>query len=144
MARRRSFPASSLRRRGQGNWSPGSGRAVETADGLHEHDRRDVPTFQPGVHFAGRAVFPQAGGIGARAGRRRTPRGAVRGGAREACSRHPAGNVAVVSHGTVIALLLARHGGGRALELWREMGLPSYAVLTVPGYRVEEKVSSAG
>jgi broad specificity phosphatase PhoE len=51
---------------------------------------------------------------------------------------HSAGNIAVVSHGTVIALLLARHGAGRGFQIWREMGLPSFAVLEVPGYRLEK------
>jgi broad specificity phosphatase PhoE len=53
---------------------------------------------------------------------------------------HPEGNVAIVSHGTVIALLLARYGAGRGFQIWREMGLPSFAVLEVPGYRLEKMV----
>ena len=54
---------------------------------------------------------------------------------------HPQGNVAIVSHGTVIALLLARHGTGRGFQIWRDMGLPSFAVLDVPGYRLEKTVA---
>jgi broad specificity phosphatase PhoE len=45
---------------------------------------------------------------------------------------HPSGNVAVVSHGTVIALLLARRADQNAFEVWRGMGLPSFVVLAYP------------
>src|SRR5207247_2074998 len=45
---------------------------------------------------------------------------------------HRQQTIAVVSHGTVIALFLARHSDRAAFGLWREMGLPSYAVLSLP------------
>ena len=52
-------------------------------------------------------------------------------------AQHPQGNVAIVAHGTVIALLLSRHGGKKPFELWREMGLPSFAVMSLPDLRFE-------
>ena len=48
-------------------------------------------------------------------------------------SGHHEGSVAVVSHGTVIALFVARLSNQGAFELWRQMQLPSFAVLTAPG-----------
>jgi len=47
--------------------------------------------------------------------------------------------VAVVSHGTVIALLLEQVGGGGAFDVWRAMKLPSFAVLRRPDLSVEER-----
>lgn len=47
--------------------------------------------------------------------------------------------VAVVAHGTVNALLVARHNGLDAHELWKELGLPSFCVLS-PGFRLGEVV----
>ena len=38
--------------------------------------------------------------------------------------------VAVVAHGTVNALLVARHNGLDAHELWKEFGLPSLCGLS--------------
>jgi broad specificity phosphatase PhoE len=51
----------------------------------------------------------------------------------------------VVSHGTVIALLLSKLGAGDGFELWRKMGLPSYAVLeTGGGMKVGRVVEQVG
>jgi broad specificity phosphatase PhoE len=49
--------------------------------------------------------------------------------------------VAVVSHGTALALFLAEYGAEKnEFELWRSMGLPSYAVMTMPDYEIVELV----
>ena len=57
---------------------------------------------------------------------------------------HPEGNVAVVSHGTVIALLLEKLDRRRkGFEVWRAMKLPSFAVLTLPEMSVERVVEAA-
>jgi broad specificity phosphatase PhoE len=47
---------------------------------------------------------------------------------------HAIENVAVVSHGTVIALFLAKYSQRKPFELWREMGLPSFAVVDIPEF----------
>ena len=49
-------------------------------------------------------------------------------------------HVAVVSHGTVIALLLEHASGRNGFELWRRMQLPSFAVLDLPGFEMREVV----
>ena len=49
--------------------------------------------------------------------------------------------VAVVTHGTVLALFLAKHNRElKGFDVWRRMGLPSFVVIEVPGYRVSEMV----
>jgi broad specificity phosphatase PhoE len=53
-------------------------------------------------------------------------------------ARYEGQNVAIVSHGTVIALMLAKYSGRNGFELWRRMGLPSYAVLDREAMKVEQ------
>ena len=61
----------------------------------------------------------------------------------EVLLEHPEGNVAVVSHGTVIALLLEKlDAGRRGFDVWRAMKLPSFAVLTLPEMRLERVVAT--
>jgi len=48
------------------------------------------------------------------------------------------GDVAVVTHGTVISLFAQRRAKQEPFALWRRMGLPSFIVLEVPGWRVVE------
>jgi broad specificity phosphatase PhoE len=121
------------------------GAAFETAKDLHEHDRSNVPHMRSGEFISHMEVFF----------RKRDERVLGKETARDAEDRfadaidavlkkHPQGNVAIVAHGTVIALFLTRHGGKKPFELWREMGLPSFAVLTVPGMQIESVIRRVG
>ncbi len=38
----------------------------------------------------------------------------------------------MVAHGTVITLLIARHNRVEPYQCWRRLGLPSFAVLSMP------------
>ena len=119
------------------------GVPFETAEGLHEHDRGNVPHLRsrdfismmelffrkPGGLVLGRETADEATGRFAAAVER-------------VLAKHQEGNVAVVSHGTVIALFVARHGGGRPFDLWRRLGLPSFVVMAAPGYGVEAAADS--
>lgn len=127
------------------------GVSASTAGELGEHDRSNVPHLptrefislmevvfrKPAERVLGResaaaalARFERAiaGVLAANPGQS----------ADAAATAGDAAPVAVVSHGTVIALLLAKHGGGRAFDLWRRMGLPSVAVLEWPDVRADE------
>lgn len=117
------------------------GVSADTALGLHEHDRSNVPHLptrefislvelmfrKPGERVLGRESADEALARFERA-------------VAAVLATRPGEDVAAVSHGTVIALLLARHGGGRPFELWRRMGLPSFAVVDLPAWRVERVV----
>lgn len=50
----------------------------------------------------------------------------------------PVGNVIVIAHGTVITLFVAHHTGLPAFPLWQRLGLPSFVVLTLPEFGLEE------
>ena len=108
---------------------------------LHEHDRRDVPHMasrefismvalffsQPGARVLGNETADEAY---ARFG------GAVDGVLGK--ERGGDGDVAIVTHGTVISLFAQRRAGVEPFGLWRRMGLPSYIVLETEGWGVVE------
>jgi broad specificity phosphatase PhoE len=113
----------------------------EGAD-LFEHDRSNVP-HMPGREFISmmELTFRRPGELilGEETADEALER--FEQAVEQVLAAHPDGNVAIVSHGTVIAVLLARHGAGRGFQIWRDMGLPSLAVLEVPGYRLEKMVA---
>jgi broad specificity phosphatase PhoE len=46
--------------------------------------------------------------------------------------RHPDQTVAIVSHGTVITLYVARAAGVEPFAFWQGLGLPAFVVLSWP------------
>ena len=119
------------------------GVPFETVDGLHEHDRSDVPHMPSREFISAVELFFRRPGelvLG-----RETAEGAearFRQAVTRVLDASPGGNVAVVSHGTVIALLAAKTAGQSAFRLWRELGLPSFVVLRLPELAVEQTVAS--
>jgi 2,3-bisphosphoglycerate-dependent phosphoglycerate mutase len=115
---------------------------MRTQAGLEEHDRRDVPHMRSGEFIAMMELLF------------RKPSELVLGNetADEALARFEAAvqNVlsqtkdqtpAIVTHGTVMALLLAQHNPDRkAFELWRQLGLPSFVTVTTPNFAIEQVV----
>jgi broad specificity phosphatase PhoE len=133
--------------------SSGEPKAVETAEiaarclgigssvypGLHEHDRTGVP-------FLGDEEFAQAA-----RGFFENPNRLVWGNetAEEAGDRfedtvrrlldeQEEVVVAMVAHGTVSSLLVARHNDIDAFGFWQRLGLPSFCVLSVPDFELQE------
>jgi broad specificity phosphatase PhoE len=115
-----------------------------TADGLHEHDRSNVPVLPTPQFVSTMAqVFKRPGELvlGKETGDKACDRfEKALAGAAAKHSDMPA--LIVITHGTVIALLLARKYGQDGYAIWRRMGLPSFVVLPEPGGRLEiiEKV----
>ena len=112
-----------------------------TAPNLHEHDRSNVPHLRAGEFISLMEVLfrkPNQLVLG-----RETAAGALKR-FRNALDDvleehgHDEKTVAVVSHGTVIALLLEQLGNRGGFDVWRAMKLPSYAVLRLPAWTVEE------
>lgn len=103
------------------------------APGLHEHDRSNVPHMRSGEFISMMELFFRK--PGERVLGRETAdeaRSRFKSAVDRVLSEHPDGNVAVVSHGTVIALMLEGKGQRSPFEVWRAMGLPSIAVMAVP------------
>lgn len=116
-------------------------------EGLHEHDRTNVG-------YLGRKAFEQAvrtfferpdqlvfGSETADAAYRRFT-DAVSG----QIAQHPAQNLAVVAHGTVISLFVSRAAGIEAgiepFALWQQLGLPSFVVLDAHSFALEQIVDA--
>lgn len=107
---------------------------VEQVTGLHEHERPETRIVPPAQFEANiRALFARPseivfGSESADAARQRFTT-AVAG----LVERHH-GDVAVVTHGTVMALFVAAHTGRDAFELWKQQQMPCAALLTLPDY----------
>jgi broad specificity phosphatase PhoE len=113
----------------------------EIAPDLHEHDRSNVPHMpsrefishielmfrRPAQRVLGRESADEAADRFERA---------VRG----CIQRHRERSIAIISHGTVISLVIARHNDCNAFDLWRRMALPSYAVLSSADLTLQELV----
>jgi broad specificity phosphatase PhoE len=52
--------------------------------------------------------------------------------------QHPTGNLAIISHGTVMTLFIARAAGLDPVPFWRRLGLPAYALPSLPTCRLLE------
>jgi len=118
---------------------------VETAADLHEHDRTNVPHMRSGEFISHMEVVfrkPTERVLGRESAVQALDR--FERAVNDVVARHPAGNIAIVSHGTVIALLAAEHSERYGFDLWREMQLPSLVVMDLPGYELREVVSHIG
>ena len=51
-----------------------------------------------------------------------------------AIETHHGQNVAVVSHGTVMTLFVARAAGLEPFHFWKRLDMPAFAVLSIPGF----------
>jgi broad specificity phosphatase PhoE len=121
------------------------GKPMETAPGLGEHDRSNVPMMRSGEFLSALAMFFKESNrlvLGREtaddaAGRFEQAIQAV-------LAEHPEGNLAVVTHGTVLALFASENGAGDPFMLYRQLGLPSMVVFSVPEFRVLEKREKVG
>jgi broad specificity phosphatase PhoE len=106
---------------------------------LHEHDRSNVPQLRSAEFISLMELLfrrPRELVLGKETAVAALSR--FQSALDEVVMGQPEGNVAVVSHGTVIALLLEKlDPKRRGFEVWRAMKLPSFAVLSLPGMTVE-------
>ena len=112
---------------------------TQTAKNLHEHDRSNVPHMRSGEFISHMELFfrkPEDLVLGKETAAEAQAR--IESALRDLLEKHPSGNIAVVTHGTVLALFLAARSSRNGFDLWREMGLPSFAVLSLPDYRLEQ------
>ena len=111
-----------------------------TATDLHEHDRGGVPflSSEAAWHGAVRRLFdrPDELVLG-----RETANEAGERFARAVANvlqQHQTGNLAIVAHGTVISLFVARHNPIAPFALWERLGLPSFVVVSEPTFHLVE------
>jgi broad specificity phosphatase PhoE len=114
---------------------------VSTSRELREHDRRNVPHMRSRDFISMVELFfrkPDDRVLGSESANEALERFTKA--VDEVIASHAEGNVAIVAHGTVIALCLEANSQRNGFELWRAMGLPSYAVVSLPGREVVEVV----
>jgi broad specificity phosphatase PhoE len=116
---------------------------IESADGLHEHDRSNVPVLPTREFISTVALFfkqPEKLVLGKETARQAGDR--FEAALRSVLTSHPDERLAIVTHGTVLALFVARRDRDvDAFQLWRRMGLPSYLVVDRTDMRVREEVA---
>lgn len=108
--------------------------------GLHEQRREAEPFLPDQAAFQERvrALFQQPdslvfGSETATQATKRFERAVV-----DSLRPYPEATVALVAHGTVITLFVARHNPAvKPFELWSQLSLPSYVVLSRPDFRLE-------
>jgi broad specificity phosphatase PhoE len=112
----------------------------EVWEGLHEHERRNVPITSEEAYRASIASLFQnpnelkfGDETAAQAGERFQR-------AMDGLLETKDGNLVVVAHGTVITLYIAKWNAMGPFELWSQLGLPSFVVLSRPGFRLLELV----
>lgn len=104
--------------------------AVQTVDGLHEHDRSNTPYLSRNEFQAAMHEFfeePDTLVFGSETADETYARfyQAVH----SVLDCHPNGTVVIVAHGTVISLFVSRLTGISDWLLWNELGLPSFLVI---------------
>jgi broad specificity phosphatase PhoE len=112
-----------------------------TAPGLHEHDRSNVPHMRSGEFISSMELFFRRPGdlvLGRETANQARDR--FEAAVQEIVDGHDDGNITIVSHGTVIALMLEGRDSRGGFATWRAMGLPSFAVLSLPEMTLVETV----
>jgi broad specificity phosphatase PhoE len=110
--------------------------SVSQAKGLHEHRRLTSDYFEHRADFesAVQAFFdnPNIRVFGAETAAQALSR--FHAAVSTIVSAHPRQDVAIVSHGTVITLLVAKHNSINAFKFWQELNLPDLVCLTLPDF----------
>jgi broad specificity phosphatase PhoE len=118
------------------------GLPFETSPGLHEHERGAVQHLgdQEGFRAQVSRFFERPDQLVF--GRETANQAYSRFGS--AVSRvlkgHPWGNLAIVTHGTVMTLFIARASGLDPVPFWSSLGMPAFAVLSLPGLELLQVV----
>ena len=112
-----------------------------TANGLHEHERRNVPWLDGALWTETVAEFfahPDNLIFGQETARQARDR--FTSAVLSVLELYPTYTVVIVAHGTVMSLFVAAQAG-EAFDLWQRLGMPSFVVLTLPELAVERIVA---
>lgn len=116
----------------------------ETAPGLHEHERGVVKGTGGQEEFQAQIAQlferPSHLVMGYETADQAHDRFAAA--VADVVAQHPTGNLAIVTHGTVMTLLVARANRIDPLRFWRGLGLPAFAVLSLPSWRLLQLVEN--
>ena len=122
------------------------GLTPNVVEGLHEHERDQVG-FLPRADFEEKISdffrSPQELVFGSETADQAHTR--FSGALRNVVETQIAGNMAMITHGTVISLFISRSTGIDAISFWKRMKLPAFVVLLLPELRlldVYEEISA--
>lgn len=110
-----------------------------TSPGLHEHDRSNEPYINLAEFEAKiRQVFskPEELVYGRETANQALARFQEQ--IENLVNEHSQEKLAVVSHGTVISLFIAFRNSLNSFTIWKQLGLPSFAVVELPGFKLLE------
>ena len=121
------------------------GLAYTVAPNLHEHERHTTPWLTAAAFaaqvarcFAEPAALVMGEETADQAHRR------FAGAVDALVAAHPNRTLAVIAHGTVISLYVARATGCAPFPLWQQLGLPAFVVLSLPARAVVRVVAEVG
>jgi len=122
------------------------GLTFETVPGLHEHERGVVRDLGSREEFQAQVVrlFEHPGELVLGHETADQAHARFAGAVAHVVQEHPAGNLAIATHGTVMTLFVARTNGLDAVPFWKRLGLPSFVVLTLPSFSLVEVVENVG
>jgi broad specificity phosphatase PhoE len=118
------------------------GVQLESPFGLHEHERPKAGLLEDAEFERGVAALfahPAEVVFGAESANDALQRFAL---AVDRALADDRGDIAVISHGTVISLFVAARAHEDARSLWKMLGLPSYVVLELPKFRITDLVTA--
>jgi broad specificity phosphatase PhoE len=121
------------------------GVTVKTAAGLHEHDRTNVAHMRSAEFISHMELMfrkPDERVLGRESANEALTR--FESAVGDVVAGSDSSNVAIVSHGTVIALFVAKHSDEKPFELWRNLGLPSFVVMSLPGFELQKMIERIG
>jgi broad specificity phosphatase PhoE len=121
------------------------GISCQTFDGLHEHERHTAPFFPTQAEFqaaiARLFACPDELVFGEETAAQASARfdAAIH----QIGQRHPSGDIAIVTHGTVLSLFIARHNPAiDVFEFWRQLTMPDCYVVDRLGWRLQGRIST--
>jgi len=121
------------------------GLPFEAADDLHEHEREIVKSIGSREEFQARVAsffeHPSELVFGHETADQAHARFAAA--VARVLELHPHGNPAIVAHGTVMTLFIARANGLDPVTFWKSLDLPAFAVLSLPEHDLLELVENA-
>jgi broad specificity phosphatase PhoE len=115
------------------------GLPIATAPNLHEHERPQVEPFGTREQFQARVcrLFEHPGELIFGNETADESHSRFAGAIASVLEAHPSGNLAVVTHGTVLTLFVARAAGLDPVPFWKQLGLPAFVALSLPAMEVE-------
>ena len=120
------------------------GLDVDVIDGLHEQDRTGVPFYDDVATFRARVAklfeHPDQVVLG-----NKTANDALNRFVRaldEVVTSYPPEKVSIVTHATVMSLYIASRTKVDGYSYWKRLGMPAFAVLSLPNLRLIETVES--